>query len=119
MEAAKDKTAAQIADFLVSINLHKSAKIVRSDKSFTGDVIYDAMPNDDTLTGDLSMDSPIDRLRFRVLFKRWLTETVSKVSSHDIAELCSKVEKLKEYGQVQYFCHIVVTFSNLLEIYRQ
>ena len=50
------------------------------------------------------MTTPIERLRFRVLFKRELSETISAAADafppNKIAEICRSVNSLKKYAQV-------------------
>ena len=57
------------------------------------------------------MTTPIKRLRFRVLFKRELSGTISPAAnafpSNKIAEICRSVNSLKKYAQVT-LCHTCV-----------
>ena len=105
-EEASKLSDEDVAEFLERIGLKHSADIVRENK-FTGDIIYPAM-NEDSSLEDLGITTPIERLRFRVLFKRELSGTISMVANEfppqKIAEICYSVQKLETYAQVT-FCY--------------
>ena len=71
--------------------------------------------NDDESLKDLDMTTPIERLRFRVLFKRELSETFSAAADafppNKIAEICRSVNSLKKYAQVT-LCLYMCSYDN-------
>ena len=102
-----------VAEFLEKIGLKSSADIVR-ENNYTGRIIYPNI-NDDECLKDLDMTTPIDRLRFRVLFKRELLGTISMAASafppNKIAEVCHSVNSLKIYAQVT-LCLYTCSYDN-------
>ena len=98
-----------VAEFLEKIGLKNSADIVR-ECNYTGDLIYPNIDDDKALK-ELGMTTPIERLRFRVLFKRELSGTISMAANafppNKIAEICHSFDLLKTYAQVTlclYMC---------------
>ena len=104
-EKASKLSDGDVAEFLERIGLKNSADIFR-ENNFTGDIIYSAMNEDDSLE-DLCITTPIERLRFRVLFKRELSGTISIAASDFppkiVAEICHSVQKLEAYAQVIFY----------------
>ena len=102
-----------VAEFLEKIGLKSSADIVR-ENNYTGRIIYPNI-NDDECLKDLDMTTPIERLRFRVLFKRELSGTISMAASafppNKIAEVCHSVNSLKTYAQVT-LCLYTYSYDN-------
>ena len=112
-EKASKLSDEHIAEFLERIGLKSSADIVRENK-YSGRTIYPAINEDDSLK-DLDMTTPIKRLRFRVLFKRELSGTISMAASafppNRIAEICGSVNSLKTYAQVT-LCLYTCSYDN-------
>ena len=112
-EKASKLSYEQVAEFLERIGLKSSADIVRENK-YSGRTIYPAINEDDSLK-DLDMTAPIERLRFRVLFKRELSGTISMAANafppNKIAEVCHSVNSLKTYAQVT-LCLYTCSYDN-------
>ena len=108
-EEASKLSYEDVAEFLEKIGLRSSADIVR-ENNFTGDIIYLAM-NEDSSLEDLGITTAIERLRFRVLFKRELSGTISmaanKFSPKTLADICRSVQKLEIYAQVIFLLFLL------------
>ena len=104
-EEASKLSDEDVAEFLERIGLKNSADIVRENK-FTGDFIYPAMNEDGSLE-ELGITTPIEKLRFCVLFKRKLSGTISMTADEFppkiVAEICHSVQKLEAYAQVIFY----------------
>ena len=108
-EEASKLSYEDVAEFLEKIGLKNSADIV-IENNFTGDIIYLAM-NEDSSLEDLGITTAIERLRFRVLFKRELSGTISmaanKFSPKTLADICRSVQKLETYAQVTFLLFLL------------
>ena len=109
-EEASKLSYEDVAEFLEKIGLKNSADIVK-ENNFTGDIIYPAM-NEDSSLEDLGITTAIERLRFRVLFKRKLSGTISMAANEFppkiVAEICCSVQKLESYAQVTFLLFILL-----------
>ena len=107
-ETASKLSDEHVAEFLERIGLKSSADIVR-ENNYSGRTIYPNINDDDSLE-DLDMTTPIERLRFRVLFKRELSGTISAAANafppNKIAEICRSVNSLKKYAQVTLWLYM-------------
>ena len=107
-EKASKLSDEHVAEFLERIGLKSSADIVR-ENNYSGRTIYPNINDDDSLE-DLDMTTPIERLRFRVLFKRELSGTISAAANasppNKIAEICRSVNSLKKYAQVTLWLYM-------------
>ena len=113
-QKASELSDEDIAEFLERIGLKSSADIVR-ENNYTGDLINSNIDDDKALKEELHMTMSTERLRFRVLFKRMLSGTISAAVNafppNKIAEICRSVNSLKSYAQVT-LCLYTYSYNN-------
>lgn len=100
---AEEKTAHDVAEFMEIEEFHDGAAKVREDEDMDGATVYESLSDDETLEKDFALVTALDRLRFRILFKRWLSGSVSelgRISPETVAGLFERRKKLTQFCKV-------------------
>uniref|UniRef100_A0A1X7UCD1 RING-type domain-containing protein n=1 Tax=Amphimedon queenslandica TaxID=400682 RepID=A0A1X7UCD1_AMPQE len=100
---AEMKTAKDVAEFMNAEGFHETAGIFSEDEDMDGLVVYELLSDDEILRKDFALHTALLRLKFRILFKRWLTNSVSllgQVSPDKVAQLFWRHNRLKEFCEV-------------------
>ena len=100
---AENKTAEDVAEFMDAEGFHDSAAIVNEDEDMDGLVVYDSLSDDEELRKEFALCTALQRLKFRILFKRWLTNSFSllgKISPDEVAQQFERHKKLKQFCEV-------------------
>lgn len=112
---AETKTPQDVADFMEKENFYESAEEVRKDIDLDGLSVYASLSRDDTLQKEFHLKTALDRLRFRVLFKRWLSRSVSKlgqITPNDLAKTFESHQKLKPFSKVDIVLMLLPYFHH-------
>lgn len=97
------KTAKDVAEFMNAEGFHETAAIVSEDEDMDGLVVYSSLSDNKILREEFVLHTPLQRLKFRILFKRWLSNSISllgQVSPDEVAQLFKRHKKLEQFCEV-------------------
>lgn len=108
-EAAEKVSMTDLLDFLKSIGMAENVGKFVGGNGISAEVLFLAMNEDNQLI-QIGIERPYLRLKFKVLFRRFLLQQTSKCTVSMIAKLCRQNSMLAKFSEASAVSILVCIF---------